>query len=154
MLQLILSLKCPSLDCPLYTYMLALYITMVSHMKARNTLAVTVCTILICLSQMVQSDWSLRGQLFLIDTSQTFYGGLLLIMRTDLTRDRKTAVYKRKLYIATAECTVRYCIKYESRPDFVAVKGLVDQHTVSYRCSGASLVQALCFRHSLIALFF
>ena len=30
-----------------------------------------------------------------------------------------------------------YCRKSETRPDFVAVKGLVEQHTVSYRCSRA-----------------
>ncbi len=35
-------------------------------------------------------------------------------------------------------------------PDFVAVKGLVEQHVVSYRCSGASLVQALCIRRPLL----
>ncbi len=29
-------------------------------------------------------------------------------------------------------------------PDFVAVKELVEQQVDSYRCSGASLVQALC----------
>ncbi len=32
----------------------------------------------------------------------------------------------------------------KTMPDFAAVKGLVEQHFDSYRCSGASLVQALC----------
>ncbi len=50
------------------------------------------------------------------------------------------AVYQKELY----------CRKSETRLDFVAVKGLVEQHTVSYRCSGTSLVQALCFRRSAL----
>ncbi len=37
-------------------------------------------------------------------------------------------------------------------PDFVAVKELVEQQLDSYRCSGASLVQALCIRRPLLQL--
>ena len=37
-------------------------------------------------------------------------------------------------------------------PDFVAVKELVEQQVDSYRCSGASLVQALCIRRPLLHL--
>ncbi len=37
-------------------------------------------------------------------------------------------------------------------PDFVAVKELVEQQVDSYRCSGASLVQALCIRRPLLQL--
>ncbi len=45
-------------------------------------------------------------------------------------------------------------------PDFIAVKELVEQHVDSYRCSGASLVQALgassvqalCIRRPLLQL--
>ncbi len=47
---------------------------------------------------MVQFDWSPRGPLFLIETSQTFRG-LLLNMPTGLPRDRKTVVYKKELPI-------------------------------------------------------
>ena len=36
--------------------------------------------------------------------------------------------------------------------DFVAVKELVEQHVNSYRCSGASLVQALCIQRPLLQL--
>ncbi len=35
-------------------------------------------------------------------------------------------------------------------PDFVAVKELVEQQVDSYRCSGASLVQALCIQRLLV----
>ncbi len=37
-------------------------------------------------------------------------------------------------------------------PDFVAVKELVEQQIDFYRCSGASLVQALCIQRPLQAL--
>ncbi len=37
-------------------------------------------------------------------------------------------------------------------PDFVAVKELVEQKVDSNRCSGASLVQALCIRRPLLQL--
>ncbi len=39
-----------------------------------------------------------------------------------------------------------YCKKSEFMPDFqfAAIKELVEQQVVSYRCSGASLVKALC----------
>ncbi len=37
-------------------------------------------------------------------------------------------------------------------PDFVAVKELVEQQVDSYRCLGASLVQALCIRRLLLQL--
>ncbi len=36
--------------------------------------------------------------------------------------------------------------------NFVAVKELVEQQVDSYRCSGASLVQALCIRRPLLQL--
>ena len=37
-------------------------------------------------------------------------------------------------------------------PDFAAVKELVEQHVDSYRCSRASLVQALTIRRPLLEL--
>ncbi len=37
-------------------------------------------------------------------------------------------------------------------PDFVDVKELVEQQVDSYRCSGASLVQALCIRRLMLQL--
>ncbi len=45
-----------------------------------------------------------------------------------------------------------YCKKSKTMPDFVAVKELVEQQVDSYRCSGASLVQALCIRRPLLQL--
>ena len=53
-------------------------------------------------------------------------------MPTGLARDRKTAVYKRKLYSNSMHSAILQK-ESESRPDFVAVKGLIEQHTVSYR---------------------
>ncbi len=45
-----------------------------------------------------------------------------------------------------------YCKKSKTMPDFVAVKELVEQQVDSYRCSWASLVQALCIRRPLLQL--
>ncbi len=45
-----------------------------------------------------------------------------------------------------------YRKKSKTMPDFVAVKELVEQQVDSYRCSGASLVQALCIRCPLLQL--
>ncbi len=55
------------------------------------------------------------------------------MVQSDWSRTERSIISHR------AECTVRYCRKIESRPDFVAIKGLVEQHTPT----DASLVQAL-----------
>ena len=88
--------------------------------------------------------WSLRGPLFLRDPyrgllRRLIYGGWFI--PTGHARYRKTV---KRNSIATVGCTVRYCRKSETRPHFVAVKkGLLSS---LYRFSGASLVEALCFR--------
>ncbi len=61
-------------------------------------------------------------------------------------------IHKRTSYIATIQSTMQTAKKNKTMLNFAAVKELVEQHVDSYRCSRASLTQALTIRHPLLEL--
>ncbi len=71
------------------------------------------------------------------------------ILRVVIPRDRSTIKGPPP---SNASLHDAYCKKSKTMPDIVAVKELVEQQADSYRCSGASLVQALCIQRPLLQL--